>query len=170
MKKLLIILAVVVGIVVLVYCGLLLWVRAHPGDLLNDIGGTPVAYRFADYPSGPAFTGTPKPVDFSTNAQAATFRTRITEGAKAGPNFAGHYTVIEWGCGTSCQGHAIVDEVTGRIVLFGPTTEYGVSYRLDSTLFIVNPPENWAQLSPKPAVYATDYYQLIDGNLIRLAQ
>src|SRR5947209_980567 len=30
------------------------------------------------------------------------YRTRIREGATAGPNFAGHYTVIIIGCGTEC--------------------------------------------------------------------
>ena len=43
------------------------------------------------------------------------YRTRIREGAKAGPNFAGHYTVIIIGCGTECASFVIVDAATGRV-------------------------------------------------------
>jgi hypothetical protein len=43
------------------------------------------------------------------------YRTRIREGAKAGPNFAGHYTVIILGCGTECASFVIVDAASGRV-------------------------------------------------------
>jgi hypothetical protein len=43
------------------------------------------------------------------------WRTRLREGAKTGPNFAGHYTVVRWGCGTDCTGIAIADAVTGTV-------------------------------------------------------
>jgi len=42
-------------------------------------------------------------------------RTAIRNGAKHGPNFAGHYTVVDWGCGTSCGIYVIVDARTGTI-------------------------------------------------------
>ena len=38
---------------------------------------------------------------------ARMFRIRITEGALRGPNFAGLYTVVQWGCGTGCAELAI---------------------------------------------------------------
>jgi hypothetical protein len=39
----------------------------------------------------------------------------IREGAADGPNFAGHYTVAAWGCGTSCTDFAIIDAKSGRV-------------------------------------------------------
>jgi hypothetical protein len=43
------------------------------------------------------------------------YRTRIREGATAGPNFAGHYTVVIIGCGTECASFVIVDAASGRV-------------------------------------------------------
>jgi hypothetical protein len=43
------------------------------------------------------------------------FRNRIREGAAEGPNFAGHYTIAEWGCGAGCVQMALIDAVDGRI-------------------------------------------------------
>jgi hypothetical protein len=41
----------------------------------------------------------------------------LREGAKAAPNFNGHYRVVEWGCGTNCIEWAIVDLASGRVWL-----------------------------------------------------
>lgn len=43
------------------------------------------------------------------------FRTRLAEWAKAKPNFAGHYILATWGCGTDCTRISIIDARTGRI-------------------------------------------------------
>ena len=49
------------------------------------------------------------------------YRTRIRKGAGGEkgevprPNFAGHYFVLRWGCGSNCQMMAIVDAKTGTI-------------------------------------------------------
>jgi hypothetical protein len=43
------------------------------------------------------------------------FRTRIREGAKSDVEFAGHYTIPRWGCGTDCNGFMIVDSISGRV-------------------------------------------------------
>ncbi len=95
--------------------------------------------RFADYPVKEWFTGKPVPPDFKNDPDAKRFATRIREGATKGPNFAGRYTIIEWGCGSECQSFAIVDAKTGAI--FSPpfSTAWGMMYRLDSSLLIVNP-------------------------------
>lgn len=93
---------------------------------------------FRRHPVSETFTGVPAPVDLESDPQARQFRTRLTEGAKQGPNFAGRYTVVEWGCGTNCQQIAVIDVRTGRVSDW-LTTELGSSYRLDSKLFIENP-------------------------------
>jgi hypothetical protein len=43
------------------------------------------------------------------------FRTVIREGAKSKVEFAGHYTVPRWGCGTGCNAFVVVDSITGTV-------------------------------------------------------
>lgn len=43
------------------------------------------------------------------------FRTVIEEATKNGPNFAGRYTIADWGCGTSCESVAVIDAETGAV-------------------------------------------------------
>jgi hypothetical protein len=54
---------------------------------------------------------TPKLVD----SGQLMFRTRIREGAKEPVEFAGHYTVPRWGCGTLCNAFVIVDSISGSV-------------------------------------------------------
>jgi len=44
---------------------------------------------------------------------AREYRTRLSQWAKERPNFAGHYILATWGCGTNCTQIAIVDAKTG---------------------------------------------------------
>jgi hypothetical protein len=76
---------------------------------------------FADFPATRAFHGTPASPILRTAGQRR-FRTRIREAAREGPNFAGHYTIAEWGCGTSCVSISVVDAETGTVYEgpFGP--------------------------------------------------
>lgn len=62
----------------------------------------------------PKFQGKPVPPVIKAAGQRQ-FRTQIREAAAAGPNFAGHYTVAEWGCGGGCVSIAIVDAATGAV-------------------------------------------------------
>ena len=48
----------------------------------------------------------------------ANFRTRIVNEMKTGPNFAGHYAVVEIGCGTSCRFVYVADVATGKVFAF----------------------------------------------------
>jgi hypothetical protein len=99
----------------------------------------PEVPTFAGFPVREIFTGTPATVDLASDPRAGTFRTRLRRGAAEGPNFAGHYTIVTWGCGTDCQVTAVVDARTGRVA-FAPFTAYsGTAFRLDSRLLIENP-------------------------------
>lgn len=119
---------------------------------------------FRRHPVSETYTGTPAAVDLESHPQARQFRTRLTEGAKQGPNFAGRYTVVEWGCGTSCQQLAVIDARTGHVSDW-LTTELGSDYRLDSRLFIKNPDiKECSQLE----WCKTEYYRLDSGKLILL--
>jgi hypothetical protein len=102
--------------------------------------------RFEDYPAAKDFSG--KPVaTIIAGKQARYYRTRIRPGAKDGPNFSGHYTVVTWGCGSGCLWFAAVDARTGR-VYFNPKAanvstvpyqdEDSLQYRIDSRLLVVS--------------------------------
>lgn len=108
------------------------------------------APQFETYPARTKFKGPAAKPDVKSNSLSRIFRTVIRDGAKAGPNFAGHYTVIFWGCGTSCTSLAIADAKTGRV--FHPKSLQSIDannvdfdgfdyelvrFRLDSKLLVV---------------------------------
>lgn len=72
--------------------------------------GTP---KFDAYPAR-ITTATLHPPSLTT-PEAHQFRTAIAKGATAGVNFAGRYTIVGWGCGSSCLDWAVVDSQTGRV-------------------------------------------------------
>lgn len=99
------------------------------------------------------FNSKPAPVDLNSAPGASRFRTVLRDGVKKGPNFAGHYAIVEWGCGSSCTSIAVIDVSDGRIMfpdeispLFFPglsegnqlMDKYELSYYKDSSLLIVN--------------------------------
>ncbi|TAZ43704.1 hypothetical protein [Rhizobium ruizarguesonis] len=54
--------------------------------------------------------------DFSgRDSKFSTYRTRITNGMTDGPTFAGEYSVIQIGCGTSCSFVYVADNRTGEV-------------------------------------------------------
>jgi len=57
----------------------------------------------------------PAPVNLQSHPKARTFRTNLREGARKGPNFAGHFTIVQWGCGTNCIEGAVVDARNGAV-------------------------------------------------------
>ena len=57
-----------------------------------------------------------------------------------GANFAGHYSVVAWGCGTECETFMIVDLKTGK-VFDGGEAKLKVATEVKSRLLIVNPIE-----------------------------
>jgi hypothetical protein len=111
---------------------------------------------FKDYSATENFSGTPAPVNLASHPQARTFRTVLQQGAKQGPNFAGKYTLLTWGCGTSCQMVGIINAETGSVYMLDSPAEAGVKFQLDSRLLIVNPPENLFE--NKPDWLQTRYY------------
>ncbi len=51
-----------------------------------------------------------------------------------GPRFAGHYTVVTWGCGTERRMLAIVDAGTDGVCVVPNPLRLGAVYRKDSSL------------------------------------
>ena len=85
----------------------------------------------------PVYNGKLADPDFTSNEDAKMFRTRITEGCEDGINFAGFYTLIYWGCGTSCQYGVIVNRKTGEI-FDGHQSSLGSEFKKDSESIIMN--------------------------------
>ena len=77
----------------------------------------PKAPRFEDYAVASHFNGRPATVDLGSHREANLWRTRLREGAEDGPNFAGHFTIVTWGCGTDCIAIAIVDARNGHVYM-----------------------------------------------------
>ena len=48
--------------------------------------------------------------------EAHLFRSALRDAAKAGANFAGHYAIAGWGCGTSCLDWGVIDLKSGKVV------------------------------------------------------
>lgn len=71
------------------------------------------APRFSDYPATGEHTGRLAPLDLRSEPKAAMLQTRHREARKGGANFAGHYALTRWGCGTDCFLIGIVDIRTG---------------------------------------------------------
>lgn len=151
--------------------------------------------RFEDYPVKEIFKGAPA-VPILVTAEQRRFRTCIREGVakgygvfrddkeQPGPNFAGHYIVVAWGCGSPCGMLAIVDAITGKV--YNPPISDGfklpplpasvpsdpdtfipwvaeVDFRLNSRLMIV-------KANPDPSKGRTNYthYFLWDNNRWKL--
>ena len=50
-----------------------------------------------------------------TSREAKGYRTRLREGARRPLNFAGHYKLHTWSCGTGCLQTALIDVKTGEV-------------------------------------------------------
>jgi hypothetical protein len=48
-------------------------------------------------------------VNLASNKDARRFRTNLRNAAKEGVNFAGHFILTGWGCGTNCEQMAIIE-------------------------------------------------------------
>jgi hypothetical protein len=159
-----------------------LWAQS-PGSLLP---------HFEDYEIKEIFKGTPVAPVIETSLQRM-YRTRIREGVmkgwgvfrdgkeQPGPNFAGHYFIVQWGCGTACLMMVMVDALTGKIYYLPlaigqegnqriglPWFGYSpaeVDFRVTSGLFTMNAcPEQ----SKNPDAPCYSYYYLWQHNEWRL--
>jgi len=80
-------------------------------DLADKDAPTFASYRVAV----PQFTDRPR-LDLKSNPTARMCRTVLRHEIAQGSNFAGHYRVAVWGCGSSCATFAVVNLNTGRVI------------------------------------------------------
>jgi hypothetical protein len=124
--------------------------------------------KFEDFAVSDIYQGKPAEADLNT-PNAMNFKTRLVEGAAKGPNFAGHYTVVTWGCGTSCVVVSLVDAKTGAVTMLANINPWaGLEYRLDSSLLIENSDillgKEYA-VQQSVAAFDTNYFNFQDGKL-----
>lgn len=89
-------------------------------------------------------------VNLKSHKTASMFRTNLRNAAKEGVNFAGHYILTTWGCGTNCSQSAIIDARNGRVFFprilegagFGfcdlPDDTEPIVYHADSRLLVLS--------------------------------
>lgn len=92
------------------------------GSLANHRQAVP---RFENY-AAPVYKGKFAPVNLRSAKDASSFRTRLRDGAKEGVNFAGHYALVQWGCGTGCVQVGIIDAKTGTVYFPDQLGGFGV--------------------------------------------
>jgi hypothetical protein len=67
----------------------------------------------------PRITDAPERKFHTVLSQAITKGYNVVEGGteneRRGPNFGGHYVLVQWGCGTSCMYGALIDANTGKV-------------------------------------------------------
>lgn len=72
------------------------------------------APRFQDY-QVPIYTGKPVRPEVRSHRRSYLFRTELRDAAAEGPNFAGHYRLVSWGCGPVCYQWAVINLTSGRV-------------------------------------------------------
>jgi hypothetical protein len=70
--------------------------------------------QFESYSVSPQFEGRAHSAVLGTPLDRK-YRTAIKNGLANGVNFAGHYVIVIWGCGTGCKGFVVVDAKTGVV-------------------------------------------------------
>ena len=81
------------------------------------------------------------PLNLHSHEYGRMFRTNLRNAYNdEEANFAGHYTLATWGCGSPCQMNLLVDRFTGKIY-DAPTSSLGVAFNVNNAMLLVNPPD-----------------------------
>jgi hypothetical protein len=117
--------------------------------LLGSIGASAQSVpEAAQYPAK-VEQATARHVDLASNPKAETFKTDLNDSLQSGVNFAGHFVVAQWGCGSGCVQVAIIDGRNGHVYfpsqLQGVTPGSGelenselLAFKPESTLLILS--------------------------------
>lgn len=103
------------------------------------------------------------------------YRTEIRAQARKGPNFAGHFTLAKWGCGSPCLRFVIIDATSGAAydpgIIVGCANKHGLEAKIDFRLgsrLIAATGISEAAASSTEVVCGTNYY-LWDGKHLKFA-
>lgn len=145
--------------------------REHGKIYLN---ATPPRPRFRDYRIKNIYRGEPaRPI---ITKEFRGFRTRIRQGAKSDVEFAGHYTIPRWGCGTECNGFVVVDSISGKVydgfgvagLPFSWLQEYGGDDAIPGMEFYANSRLLQINGCPNEKNCGLYDYEMIDGKGLKL--
>lgn len=140
------------------------------------------APAFDNYPTKTQEVVPSPRLDLASNPVARMYKTVLRQEIVKGPNYAGHYRVAIWGCGTSCAMFAVVNLKTGRVIttkelsalsgiylaaddfLRGTKNDsWGFRYKNDSSLLVVlgAPDEDDSRVGAYYFVLQSERLQLI---------
>ena len=86
--------------------------------------------QFANFLS-PIYRGPIGRVDLSS-PNLYQYRTRLRKGAQQPVNFAGHYQLVQWGCGTECSAGALIDALNGQVTFLPTVVTQGMEAAMDA--------------------------------------
>lgn len=104
------------------------------------------APTFDAFPAVP-YTGANAPLQFGNDREARLYRTRLREWSTHKVNFAGHYILADWGCGSGCLQTMLIDAQNGHV--FHPEELSAISwYDVDPILMEDSPGQTWTNEGP----------------------
>ncbi len=89
----------------------------------------PAAPTFEQFAAEHSPPFSPALLDLQNDPFARGHRTILREQMAYGPNYADHYRVVFWECGTSCSQFAVVNLKTGHVITL--KGRYGVAHDVD---------------------------------------
>jgi hypothetical protein len=123
------------------------WDEKLQEKFLSGVKGREKLPKFEDFPATEFSDNKKIAVDLNSDPIGKIYSTDILYSVEYnGINFAGKYSVAEFGCGTGCQDGVIVDADTGRIYPLPEIMANGSESRKESRLLIQNPitiPSGW---------------------------
>ena len=139
-----------------------------------DLHEGPPRPRFRDYRVKNIYHG--KPETPLITKEFHEVRTRIRQGAKSDVEFAGHFTIPRWGCGTECNGFVIVDSISGKVyggfgiagLSFGWVEEHGGDEAFPRMEFYPNSRLLKINACPNEENCGLYDYEMIDGKGLKL--
>lgn len=138
-------------------------IAAQTVGLKSDNAGL---WSFKNYPAAADFAGKPAAPILATSHEHL-MRIQIRTQASQGPNFAGHFSLAKWGCGSPCLAFVIIDAESGTIYDPGFSVacanengmDASIDFKLTSRLLVTT------GFSEKSGC-GTDYYEWDEKKLI----
>jgi hypothetical protein len=128
------------------------------------------APRFEDFPvaASDVYRGRPSPiVRTNLGANGAYVDSVLRSYSGERPDFAGHLTVVQWGCGSPCQMVMFIDTRTGRVVPQSLNNVGGVEYQRSSRLLVADPGRPEPEDPPDCSACGRTAYYVWEGGQLR---
>ncbi|HEY8223778.1 MAG TPA: hypothetical protein VIG25_00790 [Pyrinomonadaceae bacterium] len=139
------------------------------GDWSGKINAQDRLPQFRDYPVTEVYRG--KTALLILTRKDRMYRTMLSDAAKTQkPNFAGHYILTYWGCGSTCVMGAVIDAKTGRVYWWNFTVccwpveiEEPINVKLNSLLIVFTGARNEQEKD-----VGTHFYKFQNGRFIHI--